>query len=364
MTKNLFWHEQSVSYKSRISIKGHGSAVLWFTGLSGSGKSTIANKLDLELNKKNIHTYLLDGDNVRQGLNKNLGFSEEDRVENIRRIGEVSKLFVDAGIVTLTAFISPFKNDRKSVRELFPKKKFIEIACSANLKICEERDPKGLYQKALSGQIPNFTGVGSDYEKPQYPEIILNTNKLSVEKAVNKVMVIARVESLILGKSMEDALKRSEKYVEAGADGIMIHSKDNSASKVLKFAEKFKKNYQNIPLVAVPSSYNSIREKQLENSGFNILIYANHMLRASYPAMKKTAENILKSLIQEQHHIIHRLRCSICIGLNPCVGSCAIVALLYPTACVRRYRRISPHGRLIDGPRECGELIQYECVCF
>lgn len=188
MTKNLFWHEQSVSYKSRISIKGHGSAVLWFTGLSGSGKSTIANKLDLELNKKNIHTYLLDGDNVRQGLNKNLGFSEEDRVENIRRIGEVSKLFVDAGIVTLTAFISPFKSDRESVRALFPKNKFVEIACSANLEICEKRDPKGLYKKARAGEIPEFTGISSPYELPENPEILLETDVMTIDESVQKIM--------------------------------------------------------------------------------------------------------------------------------------------------------------------------------
>ena len=144
MTKNLFWHEQSVSYKSRISIKGHGSAVLWFTGLSGSGKSTIANKLDLELNKKNIHTYLLDGDNVRQGLNKNLGFSEEDRVENIRRIGEVSKLFVDAGIVTLTAFISPFKNDRESVRHSFQKISLLKSLAVPILKYVKKRPKRTL----------------------------------------------------------------------------------------------------------------------------------------------------------------------------------------------------------------------------
>lgn len=198
MTKNLFWHDQSVSYESRIAIKEHGSAVLWFTGLSGSGKSTIANKLDLELNKKNIHTYLLDGDNVRQGLNKNLGFSEEDRVENIRRIGEVSKLFVDAGIVTLTAFISPFKNERENVRSLFPKNKFIEIACSANLKICEERDPKGLYKKARAGEIPDFTGISSPYELPENPEILLETEIMTIDESVQKIISYLE-ENAILG---------------------------------------------------------------------------------------------------------------------------------------------------------------------
>tara|TARA_S200000501_G_scaffold367439_1_gene403759 strand:- start:97 stop:714 length:618 start_codon:yes stop_codon:yes gene_type:complete len=197
MTKNLFWHEQSVSHKARNSIKNHDSAVLWFTGLSGSGKSTIANKLDLELNKKKIHTYLLDGDNVRQGLNKNLGFSEEDRVENIRRIGEVSRLFVDAGIVTLAAFISPFKNDRESVRALFPETKFIEIACKANLEVCEHRDPKGLYKKARAGEISDFTGISSPYELPENPEILLETDNATVDESVQKILSYLEVNSIL-----------------------------------------------------------------------------------------------------------------------------------------------------------------------
>ncbi len=197
MTKNLFWHEQSVSHKARNLIKNHSPALLWFTGLSGSGKSTIANRLDLELNRKDIHTYLLDGDNVRQGLNKNLGFSEEDRVENIRRIGEVSKLFVDAGIVTLAAFISPFKSDRENVRSLFPKKKFIEIACIANLKTCEERDPKGLYKKARAGEIPDFTGISSPYEFPENPEIRLQTDKITIEESVQKVLNYLEQNSIL-----------------------------------------------------------------------------------------------------------------------------------------------------------------------
>ena len=188
MNENLFWHEQTVDHKARIAIKHHSSAVLWFTGLSGSGKSTIANAVDLKLNEKKIHTYLLDGDNIRQGLNQNLGFSEQDRIENIRRIGEVSKLFVDAGILTLAAFISPFEKDRETVRKLFPKNKFIEIACLASLEVCEARDPKGLYKKARAGQIPDFTGISSPYESPDNAEIELQTDKLSVAESADKVI--------------------------------------------------------------------------------------------------------------------------------------------------------------------------------
>lgn len=188
MSENLYWHEQTVSHQERASIKGHSSAVLWFTGLSGSGKSTIANAVDSELNNKKIHTYLLDGDNVRQGLNQNLGFNEKDRIENIRRIGEVSKLFVDAGVVTLTAFISPFETDRQSVRELFPRNKFIEIACIADLEICESRDPKGLYKKARAGEIPDFTGISSPYEVPSNPEILIETDVLSIKQSAHEVL--------------------------------------------------------------------------------------------------------------------------------------------------------------------------------
>ncbi len=160
-----------ISPKERIKIKGHNPACIWFTGLSGSGKSTLATLVEHELNSQGIHTFLLDGDIVRQGLNKDLGFSHEDRTENIRRIGEITKLFTDAGLVVLTAFISPFKKDRNIVRALHCENNFIEVYVDCSLKDCEERDPKGLYKKARAGEIKEFTGITSPYEVPEFPEI-------------------------------------------------------------------------------------------------------------------------------------------------------------------------------------------------
>lgn len=158
--------------------------MLWFTGLSGSGKSTLANALDVELYERGQRTYLLDGDNIRHDLNGDLGFSDSDRVENIRRVGEVSRLFVDAGVIVLCAFISPFRGDRKIVRELFPCGGFIEVYVGASLSACEQRDPKGLYRKARRGEIKNFTGIDSPYEPPEKPELEVDTSVLSVEAGV------------------------------------------------------------------------------------------------------------------------------------------------------------------------------------
>jgi len=161
---------------------------LWFTGLSGSGKSTIANALEVKLFELSHHTYLLDGDNVRHGLNCDLGFDEASRVENIRRIGEVAKLFVDSGLIVITAFISPFINDRQSVRALVEEGEFIEVFIDTPLEICQARDPKGLYQKALAGEIKNFTGIDSPYEAPLKPEIHLKTDTMSIENGVEKIV--------------------------------------------------------------------------------------------------------------------------------------------------------------------------------
>ena len=164
--ENTVWHEHTVTRAEREALNDHKGAIIWFTGLSGSGKSTLANALEDRLNKLGKRTYVLDGDNIRKGLNKDLGFSDEDRVENIRRIGEVSKLMLDAGIIVMTAFISPFKQDRDIVRGLVGEGEFFEIFCDADLDICEERDPKGLYKKARAGDIPEFTGISSPYEAP------------------------------------------------------------------------------------------------------------------------------------------------------------------------------------------------------
>lgn len=186
--KNIVWHDHHVSKKERSSIKGQKPCILWFTGLSGSGKSTIANAAESKLLELKKHTYLLDGDNVRMGLNKGLGFSDEDRAENIRRIGEVSKLFVDAGTIVLTAFISPFRKERDQVRALVEEGEFIEIFIDTPLEVCESRDPKGLYQKARSGEIPHFTGISSPYEVPEKPEIHLKTDMMGIEESVEKII--------------------------------------------------------------------------------------------------------------------------------------------------------------------------------
>lgn len=185
---NLTWHDHRITRHQRADRKNQHPCLLWFTGLSGSGKSTIANALDVALHERGFHTFLLDGDNVRHGLNRDLGFTEDDRVENIRRIGEVSKLFTDAGLIVLSAFISPFASDRLLVRNLFPEGEFIEVFMSTPLEVCEERDPKGLYRKARAGEIRQFTGIDSPYEAPDRPEIAIDTGTLSVEESVATVI--------------------------------------------------------------------------------------------------------------------------------------------------------------------------------
>lgn len=186
--QNLVWHKHGLSQEQREKMKGQKACVLWFTGLSGSGKSTIANIVEAKLQKMNKHTYLLDGDNVRLGLNSDLGFSDKDRVENIRRVGEVSKLFVDAGVIVLSAFISPFMTDRKLVRDLVPEGKFIEIFIDTPLSICEKRDPKGLYKKARDGEIENFTGISSPYEEPVNPELHICTDVSNAEDSADEII--------------------------------------------------------------------------------------------------------------------------------------------------------------------------------
>ena len=185
---NVVWHKASINSKNRQDILNQKPFLLWFTGLSASGKSTLANLVEQKLFSYKFKTYLLDGDNVRHGLNKDLGFDEESRVENIRRIGEVSKLFLDAGIIVLTAFISPFKSDRILVRKLFDAGQFIEIFVDSSLEVCEARDPKGMYAKARSGEIKNFTGISSPYEIPENPEIHLVNNDISIDDASNQVI--------------------------------------------------------------------------------------------------------------------------------------------------------------------------------
>ncbi len=191
------WREPAIYRKDRELMNSHKSAIIWFTGLSGAGKSSLAYALEGILHKNKIRTYVLDGDNIRQGLCKDLSFSNADRIENIRRIGEVSKLMMEAGSIVLTAFISPFKQDRKIVRELVAEGDFIEVFCDSPLDVCESRDVKGLYIKARTGEIPEFTGISSPYENPDNPELILDTNTLSIEECLKRLISYLSQRQLI-----------------------------------------------------------------------------------------------------------------------------------------------------------------------
>jgi adenylyl-sulfate kinase len=194
---NVVWQAHPVTKQQRSELKSQRPCILWFTGLSGAGKSTIAGAVEQKLFELGHHTYLLDGDNVRHGLNKDLGFSDEDRVENIRRIGEAAKLFADAGMMVLTAFISPFRSDRQMVRDLVEPGEFVEIFMDTPLSECEQRDPKGLYKKARAGQIKNFTGIDSDYEAPQAPELVIRTTENTVEQCADQIISYLQSANLI-----------------------------------------------------------------------------------------------------------------------------------------------------------------------
>ncbi|MBF0448721.1 MAG: adenylyl-sulfate kinase [Magnetococcales bacterium] len=200
-SSNTVWHTVTISRKDREKLNNHRSFLLWFTGLSGSGKSTLVQGVEQELHKKGMRTYALDGDNVRHGLCGDLGFSAADRVENIRRIGEVANLMVDGGLITLAAFISPFISDRKKVRNLMPPGDFIEVYCDSSLQKCEERDVKGLYKKARLGEIREFTGISSPYEAPINPELVLNTGENSEADCIAQVM--AHIENRLALREWE-----------------------------------------------------------------------------------------------------------------------------------------------------------------
>lgn len=194
---NITWHEAAVTVEDRAKLNRHSGAVIWFTGLSASGKSTLAVELEKLLFNQGCRTYVLDGDNIRYGLNANLGFSPGDRKENIRRIAEVSKLFVDAGVIVMAAFISPYAGDRESARKLLPSGKFIEIYCKCPIDVCEQRDPKGLYRKARAGQLKDFTGIDAPYEAPVNPEITANTGSKSAEENARTIVDYMRKQGLI-----------------------------------------------------------------------------------------------------------------------------------------------------------------------
>ncbi|GFH60709.1 adenylylsulfate kinase [Chaetoceros tenuissimus] len=212
---NIAWHHSSVTKEDIHKRNNHKSCILWFTGLSGSGKSTLANAVNMRLFQRGmtndndesstanvpLHSYILDGDNIRHGINQDLGFSDEDRVENIRRIGHIAALFLDAGMIVLTAFVSPFRSDREQVRQLVNRNgyqhEFIEVFCDASLDVCEKRDTKGLYDKARKGIIKDFTGISSPYEAPENPELIVNTGETQLDECVDKVVSYLEEKGLI-----------------------------------------------------------------------------------------------------------------------------------------------------------------------
>lgn len=196
MSTNIVWHEASIEKSERREQNGHASFILWFTGLSASGKSSIANAFARRLFEGNKKAFVLDGDNIRHGLNNDLGFDEVSRKENIRRIGEVSKLFVESGQIVLTAFISPYREDRQVVRNLVQDGEFIEVFVKASVEACEKRDPKGLYKKARNNEIPNFTGISAPYEEPENPEVVLDSENLSIEQCVEELY------SVLVGKGL------------------------------------------------------------------------------------------------------------------------------------------------------------------
>jgi len=196
-SKNITWHEHKVTQTQREKILNQKGCVIWFTGLSGCGKSTIANEVSFLLHKKNKLSYILDGDNIRHGLNNDLGFSPEDRSENIRRISELACLFADAGIITITAFISPYRKDRQLCRTMMNEQNFFEVYIKAPLHVCESRDPKGLYKKARAGEIKQFTGIDAPYEEPENPEIILDTDKFTVNECAQQVIDVLDKNNII-----------------------------------------------------------------------------------------------------------------------------------------------------------------------
>jgi len=198
---DIIWHQATVTRERRSQQNGHRSAVLWFTGLSGAGKSTLAHSVEEKLYQLGCRTIVLDGDNVRHGLCGDLAFTDNDRKENLRRIGEVSKLFIDAGVLTLTAFISPFQEDREKIRNLMPNGDFIEIFVECSIKVCARRDVKGLYKRAKSGEIANFTGISSLYEAPKDAELVIKTDDKTLEESVDEVMNILYDRGIVVNEN-------------------------------------------------------------------------------------------------------------------------------------------------------------------
>jgi adenylylsulfate kinase len=196
-SSHIVWHHATVTRERRTQMNGHRSVILWFTGLSGSGKSTLAHAVEEQMHQMGCRTFVLDGDNVRHGLCADLGFSAKDRIENIRRVGETVKLFLEAGVISLTAFISPFQSDRERVRSLVPHGDFLEIFCRCSLEVCEDRDVKGLYKRARAGEIKDFTGISSPYEEPESPELIVDTVRSTVGDCVAQVVALLKQRGIV-----------------------------------------------------------------------------------------------------------------------------------------------------------------------
>jgi adenylylsulfate kinase len=253
---NLYWYEPSVTASDRRERYGYRSCVLWFTGLSAAGKSTLANLLCSRFHAMGIRSYVLDGDNIRHGLNKDLGFTPEGRKENIRRIGEVSKLFVDAGIIAMTAFISPYREDRSNVRKLFPDGEFVEIYVKCSISECERRDPKGIYKKAKAGQVKEFTGISAPYEEPEAAELIIETGKMTPEGSVNEILKYL-VEK---GYINEDLVAQHEKIYSSSTVGL------NQSRRQLGMD-------QEITIVSgLPRSGTSMMMRMLEAGGMQVVV--------------------------------------------------------------------------------------------
>lgn len=197
MSNNVIWHNATVTRERREQLNGHRSVMLWFTGLSGAGKSTLAHSVEEQLHQLGCRTYVLDGDNIRHGVCSDLSFSIDDRAENLRRIGEIGKLFIEAGVITLAAFISPLRVDRERVRSRYPHGDFFEIYCRTPIEICEERDTKGLYARARRGEIPEFTGISSPYEEPTSPDLVVDTGTSSLDECVHDVLCLLKERGII-----------------------------------------------------------------------------------------------------------------------------------------------------------------------
>lgn len=272
MSTNLHENKHRVPSEEKNKLYGHKSPVIWLTGLSGSGKSTIANELERRLFTSNIKTHVLDGDNVRMGLNKDLGFSDEARKENIRRISEVAKLFADSGTLTITAFISPFEEDRDSARTILGDD-FIEIYVDADLETCEQRDPKGLYKKARAGEIPNFTGIDSPYEAPSNPSLVINTSENDLETCVNQIIDYL-TDNKFIGSSLKEVSNLDKrKTVSIDFDGV-IH----------KYSKGFQglDNAYDTPMEGAKESM-----QQLLDDGFVIKILSSRPKEVIYPWLEK-----------------------------------------------------------------------------